>query len=351
MKSFSLLYRLVFGFSFVLSVQGGLCAEIDKTLINEKATSETVKLYDYLRDNYGKKTLSAAMCKYTIEATEADWIHHKSGKYPAILCYDMMNATNPNSHDNYHEMVRSAKRWSAKGGIVSVMWHWRDPFKQSDAFYSMNMQKTSKSRTDFDVSKVHDPSSLEYRAMVGDIDVVASYLLQLQKLDIPILWRPIHESQGGWFWWGAGSADDNKALWDLLYDRLVNHHKLNNLIWIWTVDRREGRGDAKDWYPGDSKVDMLGIDIYDDPTHDSKRKHFDFTAAIGSNRKMVALTECGTIPHPDNMVAGGDTWSWFMPWVGEFLHDEKDLTIDTLRDIMNNDFVITRDDVDFLNTK
>ncbi len=329
----------------VLFTNKVVASDIETKLINDNATPEAVALYDYLQEIYGKKTLSAAMCRYTISSSEADWIHRKTGKYPAMLCYDMMNVTLQKSHDNYDDMIRSAKHWTKKGGIVSVMWHWRDPLKESDAFYSMNMKNTTKSRTDFDVSKVHNPESREYKAMVEDIDVVASYLLQLQELNIPIIWRPIHESQGGWFWWGAGNADDNKAMWDLLYNRLVNHHKLNNLIWVWTVDRREGRGRAEDWYPGDSKVDILGIDIYDDPTHESKRAHFDFTAAIGSNRKMVALSECGTIPHPDNMVSGGDKWLWFMPWVGEFLHDEKYLTLETLREIMHSDFVITRDKV------
>lgn len=321
------------------------CTELEKNLINKNATPKAVALFNYLNDIYGKKTLSGAMCRYTISSFEANWMHKKTGKYPALLCYDMMNSTNET--DDYREMIHSAKRWTKKGGIVSVMWHWRNPFKDNDAFYSMNMQNTTKRRTDFDVSKVHDPSSPEYKAMVEDIDVVAGWLKELQKLDIAVLWRPIHESQGGWFWWGAGNADDNKALWDLLYDRMTNYHKLNNLIWVWTVDRREGRGNAEDWYPGDSKVDILGIDIYDDPNHNSKRAHFDFTKAIGSGTKMVALSECGTIPHPDNTFKGGDTWLWFMPWVADFLHDEKYITVNTLKEIMNSDYVITRDEVKF----
>lgn len=337
--------KLIYTLLLALITKGVFANNIDSTLVNKNATTETVELYNFLRSVYGKKTLSGAMCKYTISSSEAEWIHRKSDKHPAILCYDMMNVTNPHSHDNYYDMIVSAKKWHAKGGIVAVMWHWRNPLKTNDAFYSMNMKDTPKSRTDFDVSKVHDPSSDEYKAIVEDIDVVASYLLKLQKLNIPVLWRPIHESQGGWFWWGAGDSNDNKALWDLLYDRMVNHHKLNNLIWVWTVDRREGRGRASDWYPGDDKVDILGIDIYDDPTHESKRKHFDFTNAIGNGRKMVALTECGTIPHPQKMLEGGDKWLWFMPWVAEFLHDHKYLKVETLKEIMNHDFVLTRDDL------
>ncbi len=334
-------------FALILCTNYALAHEIEPKLINPQATKEAVALYDYLREIYGKKTLSAAMCKYTIESTEADWIHRKTGKYPAILCYDMMNVTLDKSHDDYSDMVKSAKRWSSKGGIVAVMWHWRDPFKQSDAFYSMNMKNTPKARTTFDVSRINDPTSREYKAMVEDIDVMAKYLLELQALNIPVLWRPLHEAQGGWFWWGAGSGEDCKALWSVMYERLTHHHGLNNLIWIWTVDDVEsrGRGRAEEWYPGDDMVDILGTDIYGEPSHDSQRAMFDFTATIGSHRKMVALTECGSIPHPDNMIAGGDKWLWFMPWVAEFMHDEKYLTVEMLKDIFAHDFVVTRDEV------
>ncbi len=330
--------------------QSAMAVEINTKLNNPKATREAVALYDYLRANYGKRTISGAMCKYTMSTTEADWIHSVTGKYPALLCYDMMNSTSPRAKEDYSDMVRSAKKWSRKGGIVSVMWHWRNPFHDNDAFYSYNMD-TPKARTDFDVSRVHDSESREYKAMVRDIDVVAGYLLELQEANIPVIWRPLHEAQGGWFWWGNGSGEDIKALWNLFYDRMVNHHGLNNLIWVWTVDDVEarGRGKAEDWYPGDDTVDILGTDVYGEPSHDSKREIFDFTAAIGGGRKMVALSECGAIPHPDNMQEGGDTWSWFMPWVAEFLHDEKYLTEEMLKSIMSNDFVITRDEVNFLN--
>lgn len=343
MRLFCKFRLVIISFMMIFITIGEIRAdEITKKLINPKATKEAVELYNYLLEGYGKRTLSAAMCRYTIKSDETEWIKEQSGKYPAILCYDMMNATATKPHDDYNDMVVSAKRWSRDGGIVAVMWHWRDPLKRNDAFYSMKMGKTSKAKTDFDVSKVHDPKSKEYRAMIDDIDIVAKYLLKLQKLNIPVLWRPLHEAQGGWFWWGAARAEDNIALWNLLYDRLVNHHGLNNLIWVWTVDKIEG---ADGWYPGDDIVDILGIDIYDTPSHDSRREYFDFTADIAKGTKMVTLSECGSIPHPDNMITGGDKWLWFMPWLDQFLHDEKYLKVETLKEIMNSDFVITRDEV------
>jgi len=64
-------------------------------------------------------------------------------------------------------------------------------------------------------------------------------LKQLQDANVPVLWRPYHEMNGDWFWWG-GRYDGKyttAALYRQIFDRLVNYHKLNNLIWIWSVDR------------------------------------------------------------------------------------------------------------------
>ncbi len=316
---------------------------ISKTLINPNANSETVALYDYLREGFGKRTLSAAMCKYTVQATEADWMYEVSGKYPAILCYDFMNSTRSYSWDEpYSTLITSAKEWKANGGVIAAMWHWRDPSRKTDAFYSLNNTQVDE-RSSFDVGKVHDKESAEYKAIIEDIDLVAEYLKQLQELNISVLWRPMHEAQGAWFWWGAGKPEDTKALWALLYDRLTNHHGLNNLIWVWTVDKMEN---ADEWYPGDELVDILGTDIYSTPTHDSRRDYFDFVATIGSHTKLVALSECGAVPSPDNMVEGGDTWSWFMPWIDDYLHNDKFNGADYINKILNYNFVITRDEVE-----
>ncbi|MFR9532611.1 MAG: glycosyl hydrolase [Rikenellaceae bacterium] len=312
-----------------------------ETLINPNATPSAVALYNYLREGFGVRTLSGAMCKYTVQSTEAEWMAEKSGKYPALLCYDFMNVTRSWSWDEpYSTMITSAEQWTKSGGVVSAMWHWRDPLRTTDAFYSMNTSNSE--RTSFDISKIHNTESDEYKAMVEDIDVVAGYLKQLQDLGIAVLWRPMHEAQGAWFWWGAGSADDTKALWGLLYDRLTNYHGLNNLIWVWTVDKMT---DADKWYPGDEMVDILGTDIYGTPTHASRRDYFDFVATIGSHTKIVALSECGAIPSPENMIEGGDRWSWFMPWVGDFTQDDTYNGADYLNTILNSDFVITRDEV------
>ena len=69
-----------------------------------------------------------------------------------------------------------------------------------------------------------------------------------------MLWRPLHEASGGWFWWGAHGPDPFKQLWELMFRRFTEVHELHNLIWVYTADPTAHH----DWYPGDDMVDVVG---------------------------------------------------------------------------------------------
>lgn len=319
--------------------------DIDPKLTHPNPSSQAVELYDYFKSIFGKYTVSGAMAKYTVQLNEAEWMNTHTGKYPAIACFDLMNATRPDytswGDPPYSEMITNAKQWYADGGLISIMWHWRDPLRENDAFYSMKTNNNP--RTDFDVSKVHDKASPEYKAMIKDIDFIADYLKQLQQDGIPVLWRPLHEAQGGWFWWGAQQADDCVALWRLMYDRLHNHHQLNNLIWVWTITNME---DAEDWYPGHDVVDIVGADVYrNNPNHQSYIDYFDFVASVSEGRKMVALSECGPVPRVEQMQEKGDKWLYFMPWYGDYTQSDTSNGVQYLSALFNTEFVLTRDEM------
>ncbi len=319
--------------------------KIDESLVHPSPSKEAVSLYEYLKSIFGKQTLSGAMAKYTVQINEAEWMKEKTGKFPAIACFDLMNATREEFQSwgdpDYSVMVNNAKAWHQAGGVVSIMWHWRDPLRKNDAFYSMNTNNDV--RTDFDVSKIHDTNSTEYKAMVEDINFIAAYLIELKDAGIPILWRPLHEAQGGWFWWGAKDAKDTKALWEMMYDRLVNHHQLNNLIWVWTVTQKD---DATSWYPGVDLVDIVGADVYrDDAKHESYKDYFDFVKEVSQGRKMVALSECGAIPSVENMKENADYWLYFMPWVGDYTQSDDINGASFLKTLLQDDYVVTRDEL------
>src|SRR5690606_22956109 len=124
--------------------------------------------------------------------------------------------------------IKDAKTWYGRNGIPALMWHWRDPSRETEEFYTEG--------TCFNISKISDESSAEYLAMIDDIDYIAGLLKKLQDDGVPVIWRPLHEAAGGWFWWGAKGPEPLKQLWRLMFDRMGNHHGLNNLILGWASD-------------------------------------------------------------------------------------------------------------------
>lgn len=306
---------------------------ISSRLVTPKPSSEAVKLYDFLKDNFGKKVISGAMANYNTGLEEAIWMYEQTGKWPALAGFDFIDYNREWDFINYNAIVDNSAMWWKNNGIVTIMWHWRDPLRKNDQFYTES--------TDFDISKISDENSAEYKAIMSDIDTIAVYLKQLKSQNIPVLWRPLHEAAGGWFWWGAKGADPCKALWHLMFDRLVHHHQLNNLIWVWTSD---AAGNAIDWYPGDEYVDIIGMDIYPgENQHNSQYVSFDKMKEIYQGRKIIALSECGSIPDINQMFRYGDTWSWIMPWNGPMTRDEKHNGAEFIKTVMSNPHILTRD--------
>ena len=305
-------------------------------LVTPNPTKEAVNLYNFLKASFGTKVLSGTTSNNSNSNDEATWVYQQTGKWPALACFDFINHpwVNQNWID-YAAPLRNGKEYWGNNGIVNLMWHWRDPLSvnKSGAFYTAD--------TNFDVSKVTDPTSAEYKAMIADIDLISTYLQQFKDANIPVIWRPLHESSGGWFWWGAKGAAPCKALWKLMYDRMVNVHGLNNLIWVWTTDVA---GDALDWYPGDNYVDIVGMDIYPgDNQHGSQYFSFNKVKDLFGGRKLITLSECGSAPDPALMKENGDMWSWFMPWCGDYTRLDKNNGAAWWNKYFTYDFVITRD--------
>ena len=180
-----------------------------------------------------------------------------------------------------------------------------------------------------------------------DIDNVARELLKMQEAGVPVLWRPLHEASGGWFWWGAEGADTYKKLYILLYDTLTNEYGLNNLIWLWN-------GQDAEWYPGDDYVDIVGIDIYaGEHAYGSQMEQFLTNLSYSGGKKMVVLSENGTMIDPDLAVRDRAMWGFFCTWSGEFVmtdgirksYSEQYTDIEMLTKVYNSEHVITRDEL------
>ena len=302
-------------------------------LCNPSASQQAKKVYEFLLQQSGKKTLSGTMSGSSNSNDFADLIYSNVGKYPALTGYDFIflqyspTPENWNWKVNYNDISAAREQWN-NNGLVSYMWHWNVPTSESAwkngtekgdytgyAFYS--------DKTAFDIKEALKEGTWQNQFLMKDIEEVASYLKNLRDAGIPVIWRPLHEAagnynlysdNGAWFWWGKGGAEPCKQLWRLLYDQFTNVHGLNNLIWVWTVDATIGCEDQyDDWYPGDDVVDIVGVDIYENNT-DAKTRQFQALVDVTKGKKLVTVSECGNIPDPDKCFAQGNAWSWFMVW-------------------------------------
>lgn len=196
------------------------------------------------------------------------------------------------------------------------------------------------SGTVFSLTDAVTEGTWQYDFIQSDLANIVPYLKLLQQQDIPVLWRPLHEASGGWFWWGT-DAEAYKQLWIMMFN-YFKAEGLDNLIWVWT-----SCGNDKDWYPGDEYVDIVGRDLYGDSAESCYSEYRSLYMNYG---KIIALTECGYSEYTNTTVASitdqwnaGTKWAWFMPWYTTDFHAPQAWW----GDIMNSDLVITRDEVQF----
>jgi mannan endo-1,4-beta-mannosidase len=308
----------------------GIESSINTKLVTPNPSPEANNVYKFLRDNYGKKTLSGVMTLNSFD--ETNWLKEHTGKEPAIIGLDFMHSGRGYTWYDNEAPIKDAKSYWLRNGIPVFVWHWRDPSGLTEEFYS--------NKTNFDIRKINDPFSPEYKAMLADIDAVSAMLKKLQAEHVPVIWRPLHEAAGGWFWWGAKGAAPCKKLYQVMYDRMVNFHKLNNLIWVWT---HEPNDDA--WYPGDDLVDIVGRDHYSQGDHSSRISEFNTLRSLYGNRKIITLSECGSMPDVENVIKDAAGWSWFMPWYGDFTRSSSHNTLDLWKKAFASNYVITLDEM------
>ncbi len=353
-----------------------------KTLSDKNATEETKRLMSYLNDVYGNNILSGQQEIYmygphTFEY-EFDYIKNLTGKLPAIRAFDYLNEANIlyGSEDGTTDrMIDWAKN---KGGIVTASWHVTVPkdfdnfvlgetkVDWSNATYAVwdDNAKTVPATT-FDTSKILEEGTKEREYWMACLEKLAGSIKKLQDANVPLIFRPLHEAEGGggetgsWFFWGQDGSAVYKELWKLTYNTLVNDYDLHNIIWEWNSYAYET---SEDWYPGDEYVDLVAYDKYnctDWSTGNAVLTHN--TSAITStfytivekynSKKMVAMAENDSIPTLENILSEKAGWLYFCPWYDggsdstNFLSNPIFNTAEDLTTMYQSDYCITLDEL------
>ena len=340
--------------------------------VDPEAIPEAKSLMNYLSSVYGKNIISGQQEIYQYGPHgmeyEFEYLEKLTGHMPAIRGFDYGNFTCPafGSDDGSTERVID---WvKNRNGIATSSWHLNVPtdFASYTTGSKIAWEKTTYTQnTDFSPAKAATPGTKENAYYLAALTTLAEEFNELEEQGIPVLWRPLHEAEGGggetgsWFWWGREGSEAYKKLWVYTYETLTNDFDCHNLIWEWNS---YDFPTSENWYPGDQYVDIIGYDKYnctDWSTGSPVLKHND--SAISStfysimerydNAKMVAMTENDSFSTVENLTSEKAGWLYFCTWYDGGSADNNFLTNpvfnteqDTI-DMYKSDYCITLDEL------
>jgi beta-mannanase len=181
-----------------------------------------------------------------------------------------------------------------KGGLVTLCLHPSNPQSGKSSWIKKNNDTIN-------LTNVLTPGRPGYDAWMHQLDMIAQGLQELEDEGVVVLFRPFHEMNGNWFWWGTmNMPDEFVKLWRHMFDFMTNTKGLDNLLWVYSPGQR---GDYLDFYPGDDFVDMVGLDSYGLSIKQLSRKGYKELTSLG---KPFGLAEFGRFkalnfdPNPRN---------------------------------------------------
>ena len=284
---------------------------------NEDMIVESRKLLNYFKSINHKKIITGQHTQ-TIPQEELSHIKSITGCYPKLVGYELLACSkniNPESDKECLEEVEDNKGTLQVAlydnkNILTFTWHMFSPlYGCGKSFYAKN--------TEFDIRKILcGDETEEYFAFVSELDHIAGLLKHFADAKKPVLFRPFHEADGDWFWWGKYGVEYASELYKFTYNYLTDEKGLNNLIWVWN---------SVGAYPGDEYVDIISIDCYG-AEKDCKTCYIDkYNELIEkvSDSKLVALAECDVIPDIDELRDNNFPFIYYMTWSKEFCLTEK----------------------------
>jgi hypothetical protein len=301
---------------------GGNASGIEPVNPNLDATARRV--LEYLGSVYETRMLSG----YNVYVHTPD-DYEQTGMHAAIWGRDIRWLGKP------EEIVAHACRHRY---IVTLHWHW---------FFGEDSAWTGKRKSPVDVGRMVTPGTDEHKQALAEMATAADKLQVFEDADIPVLWRPLHEIDGGWFWWTDKEEPENTArLWRMMYDYFTQTRKLDNLIWVYSAGVGNKTAEQRRrFYPGAAYVDISGIDIYGVDFQEEVEKYWDYFNVMSqvSPGKMLACGECDAIPDPNKTQEGKlPKWLYALPWWGA---PSNRRPADWATYTMRHDFIVTLDEL------
>ncbi len=290
--------------------------------VTPHASPEARALLKLMYDISGTYTLTGQHNYPNTRDRNSQFAATYSGEMPAIWSTDMGFAEDGDT-DSYlarPDIVEEAIRQHKLGSLVTICWHAVPPTAEEPVTFARHrdadparLETVQGQLLDAQFKDVLTPGTELYNQWAKQVDSVAVYLKKLQAANVPILWRPYHEMNGDWFWWGGRINEPSTiSLYRQIFDRLVNVHKINNLVWLWSVDRaHQEKMFYSHYYPGNEFLDIVSLDVYGS---DFSQAYYDSLKALANGKPMV-LGEVGNPPSLD-IFEQQPLWGFWVVWAG-----------------------------------
>ena len=355
-------YNLLFLFTLLLSgnAMGYKVASTDAP-IDKLATKETVNLYRNLKQlvnkgvMFGHQDALAYGVGWKYEAGRSD-IKDVTGDYPAVYGFELgrLELDHPVNIDSvpFDKMQQYIRAAYDRGGVVTLSWHLNNPLTG----------KTSWDPATGTVASILPgaPKHEVYKLWLDKVAVFVNSLKGKNGEHIPIIFRPFHELNGNWFWWGKDhcTPEEYKALWHFTISYLKDTKNIHHLLYAFNTDRFGSVDEYMTKYPGNDWVDVIGFDIYQRNHGEKANQQFikDAGDMMGmletmatENNKIPALTEFGYGQVPDSSwwtnallpAIGNHKISFALGWrnAGEKRNGEKEFYVPYKGHASAKDFV------------
>jgi mannan endo-1,4-beta-mannosidase len=312
---FAITRRLSLAFVLCLGTACAGYAQIpDAQPVNPDATPAARALLHDLDTISGHATIAGQHNFPNTVSRYSDRVYDLTGKFPGIFGQDFGFAAGDDKDSTLGRpsMIDEVIREYRSGAVIALTWHAVRPTDDEPVTFRDSVQGHL---TDWEWQQVLTPGTDLNNRWRRQVDRIAGYLKELQDAGVPVLFRPYHEINGNWFWWGGRPGPNGSAaLYRQLYDRYVHIHHLNNLVWVWNVNSPNGTsaGPVADYFPGAAYADVLTMDIYEPYRPDF---YSSMVALADPIHKPIALAEVGAMPSLDTL-AQEPRWAYFMMWSG-----------------------------------
>ena len=288
--------------------------------VTKNASPEARALLKFFYSISGEYILTGQHNFPNVQGKNTAFASRYIGKTPVIYSTDWGFAFG-GSYDSYlarRDIVNEAIEQYKRGAIVTICWHAVPPtsdepvtFQPAPGDDSTKLHSVSGHLLDQQFQEVLTPGTELYQHWCRQVDTIAFYLKKLQDAHVPIIWRPYHEMNGEWFWWGGRQGEYSTIrLYRQLFDRLVNVHKLNNLIWMWNVDRPSTPARKfSHFFVGSAYFDIASLDVYGS---DFKQSYYDSLLFLAGG-KPVTFGEVGNPPSPE-ILKRQPRWAYYVIW-------------------------------------